>query len=92
MALIEREAAKAKVAEKILGASEFAEDMRQICYDAIDAAPTIDPIKAGRCRCGECKHYAPGTEMPCASMDGLVEPDEDDFCSYGEPREAQDDG
>lgn len=50
MALIEREAAKAKVAETILGASEFAEDMRQACYNAIDAVPTIDaaPVVHGR--------------------------------------------
>ena len=46
MALIEREAAKAKVAETILGASEFDEDMRQACYNAIDAVPTIDAAPA----------------------------------------------
>ena len=64
MALIEREAAKAKVAETILGASEFAEDMRQACYNAIDAVPTIDaaPVVHGRwtkspdgyIRCSNC--------------------------------------
>nr|DAD62550.1 MAG TPA: HIGH-POTENTIAL IRON-SULFUR PROTEIN FROM ECTOTHIORHODOSPIRA TRANSFER(IRON-SULFUR PROTEIN).8A [Caudoviricetes sp.] len=73
--------------------TSVAHDIFCVCKSLVEKAPTIDPVKAaGGCRCGECKHYAPGTEMPCASMDGLVEPDEDGFCSYGEPREAQDDG
>lgn len=64
--------------------------------------PTIDPIHAaGGCRCGECRHrtwYAPeyGCGNPKApwyrqddDMPVLIKPN--DFCSYGEPREAQDD-
>ncbi len=50
MALIDQAAAKAKVAETILGASELAIDMRRVCYEAIDAAPAIDAASVVRGR------------------------------------------
>lgn len=57
-------------------------------------APTIDPIRAaGGCYCRECRYW---------DEDGRCEPPANglireytkptDFCSYGKPREAQDDG
>lgn len=84
MALIEREAAKAKVAETILGASELAEDMRQACYNAIDAVPAINaaPVvhgrwirKAGKVMCGHCGGFADWT-----SSDGWWEQVERPYC------------
>lgn len=59
---------------------------------ALDNLPTIDPIKAaGGCYCRECKYW---------DDDGRCDPPENgltreytrptDFCSYGEPREEQD--
>lgn len=65
-----------------------------ITVKMVEAAPIIDPIHAvGGCRCGECRYW---------DDDGKCEPPENglireytkptDFCSYGEPREAQDDG
>lgn len=69
-----------------------------ITVKMVESAPTIDPIRAaGGCRCGECKHlvdcakcYTPfGARLP--SQECIIV-DSDDFCSYGEPREAQGDG
>ena len=38
-------------------------------------------------RCEDCKHYNPeATEWRCDIVNGLVEPYDDDFCSYGERR------
>ena len=53
-------------------------------------APTIDAVPVVRCR--ECKHYKDlGTYyrlMDCTHRDGLTNPDEDDFCSYGQRKET----
>lgn len=55
----------------------------------IDCSPTIDPIRAaGGCRCGECQHHG-AVDGPMRQCDIT---DDNDFCSYGEPREAQDNG
>ena len=38
-------------------------------------------------RCQDCQHYNPeATEWRCDIVAGLVEPYDDDFCSYGERR------
>ena len=38
-------------------------------------------------RCKDCQHYNPeATEWRCDLVTGLVEPFDDDFCSYGERR------
>lgn len=62
-------------------------------YD-INELPTIDPIKAaGGCYCRECRYWGEdGRCEPCEN--GLIREytRPTDFCSYGEPREAQDDG
>lgn len=69
-----------------------------VCLSDILRASTIDPIRAvGGCRCGECKHLVDGAK--CYTPFGARLPsqeciivDSDDFCSYGKPREVQDDG
>lgn len=74
----------------------------------IDCSPTIDPICAvGGCRCGECQRWQrfgeplpDGTPADWGTCTRFLDPDSEceittadgDFCSYGEPREAQDDG
>ena len=76
-----------------MGDTLMSYEVADMIEDCIENTPTIDPIKAaGGCRCGECKHYDPDIGVKCTSLYGLTEPDEDDFCSYGEPREAPDDG
>lgn len=56
------------------------------------SAPTIDPIHAaGGCYCRECKQW--GEDGRCEPREnGLIREytKSTDFCSYGEPREAQD--
>lgn len=55
----------------------------------LKAIPTIDAVPVVRCR--ECKHYKDlGTYyrlMDCTHRDGLTNPYEDDFCSYGEQKD-----
>lgn len=69
--------------------SDGAQD-RDWLKQCIDEAPTIDAVPVVRCR--ECKHYKDlGTYyrlMDCTHRDGLTNPDEDDFCSYGQRKEA----
>jgi hypothetical protein len=58
--------------------------------DRIAAAPTLDAVEIVRCR--ECQHRIEGTKM-CAHPKAIgwdaIEPDDDDFCSYGERRENE---
>lgn len=72
-------------------AREFYQYEKQF-QSAVINAPTIDPVRAaGGCYCRECKFW---------DDDGRCEPRENglireytkptDFCSYGEPKEAQD--
>lgn len=53
----------------------------------IDEAPTIDAVPVVRCR--DCKYYRNINclEHGCSSVYGITEPDDDDFCSYGELKE-----
>ena len=56
----------------------------------IDDAPTVDAVPAVRCR--DCKHFKRNLENDtyCSSVNGLTDPEEDDFCSYGERKEGAD--
>lgn len=40
-------------------------------------------------RCAQCKHFKLNLENDtyCSSVNGLTDPQEDDFCSYGERRD-----
>ena len=52
----------------------------------IDDAPTVDAVPV--VRCAQCKHFKRNLENDtyCSSVNGLTDPQEDDFCSYGERR------
>ena len=52
-------------------------------------APTVDAVHV--VRCAQCKHFKRNLENDtyCSSVNGLTDPQEDDFCSYGE-RSADD--
>ena len=41
-------------------------------------------------RCRDCKHFNRNLENDtyCSSVNGLTDPQEDDFCSYGERKEG----
>lgn len=49
-------------------------------------APTVDAVEV--VRCAQCKHFKRNLENDtyCSSVNGLTDPQEDDFCSYGERR------
>lgn len=65
-------------------------------YDRIKKAPTIDPVHAaGGCYCRECKHgYERVGRKPYGcylhGKSGITLHEPNDFCSDGEPEEAQD--
>ena len=43
-------------------------------------------------RCAQCKHFKRNLEndTSCSSVNGLTDPQEDDFCSYGERKDGVD--
>ena len=51
-------------------------------------APTVDAVEV--VRCAQCKHFKRNLENDtyCSSVNGLTDPQEDDFCSYGERTEG----
>ena len=52
----------------------------------IDLAPTVDAVEVVRCK--DCKHFGHNIENEtyCRCTGGLSDPEENDFCSYGERR------
>lgn len=56
----------------------------------IDSAPAVDAVIP--VRCAQCKHFKRNLENDtyCSSINGLTDPQEDDFCSYGERKEGAD--
>ena len=54
----------------------------------IKEAPAVDAVIPVRCK--DCKHYRKNIENDtyCSSVNGLTDPQEDDFCSYGERKDG----
>ena len=73
-----------------MGDTLMSYEVADMIEDCIENTPTIDAVPVVRCR--ECKHYKDlGTYyrlMDCTHRDGLTNPDEDDFCSYGQRKET----
>lgn len=57
----------------------------------IDATPTVDAVEV--VRCGKCKYFHKNNENDpyCNAKDGLSDPTENTFCSYGERRSDETD-
>ena len=55
---------------------------------AVDEQQTIDAVPVARC--AQCKHFKRNLENDtyCSSVNGLTDPQEDDFCSYGERKDG----
>ena len=53
----------------------------------VPAVEAVIPV-----RCAQCKHFKRNLENDtyCSSVNGLTDPEEDDFCSYGERKEGAD--
>lgn len=64
--------------------------VRLVYWDDIESAPTVDAVEV--VRCAQCKHFKRNLENDtyCSSVNGLTDPQEDDFCSYGERKEGTD--
>ena len=63
-------------------------------YDAVDFAvqnlPAVDAIIP--VRCAQCQHFKRNLENDtyCSRVNGLTDPEEDDFCNYGDRKEGAD--
>lgn len=74
-----------------MGDTLMSYEVVDMIQDCIDNTPTIDPVHAaGACYCGECKYFEKARTnekgfhiCPASNM----EITEQDFCSYGEPKE-----
>lgn len=64
--------------------------VRLVYWDDIESAPTVDAVEV--VRCAQCNHFKRNLENDtyCSSVNGLTDPQEDDFCSYGERKEGAD--
>ena len=62
--------------------------VRLVYWDDIESAPTVDAVPV--VRCAQCKHFKRNLENDtyCSSVNGLTDPQEDDFCSYGERKDG----
>lgn len=60
------------------------EDMHEV-----KNAPAVDAVIP--VRCAQCNHFKRNLENDtyCSSVNGLTDPQEDDFCSYGEKRGSE---
>lgn len=56
----------------------------------VKRAPSVDAVEV--VRCAQCNHFKRNLENDtyCSSVNGLTDPQEDDFCSYGERKEGAD--
>lgn len=56
--------------------------------ERISKAPAVDAVIP--VRCAQCKHFKRNLENDtyCSSVNGLTDPQEDDFCSYGERKDG----
>lgn len=62
-------------------------EMNYPVWVCLKKQPIIDAVPVVRCK--DCKNYGHNFENDtyCKSVNGLTDPEEDDFCSYGEPKE-----
>lgn len=54
--------------------------------DCIDNAPTADVVEVVRCK--DCKYFK---QHKCIKLNGMVSLNADNFCSYGEKKNEQND-
>lgn len=52
--------------------------------DIANDTPTVDAVPVVRCE--ECRYFRAANIPSCASPYGIIDPEPDDFCSYGERR------
>lgn len=71
-------------------------DVRKILHNFVDNAPTVDAVEVVRCK--DCVYYKPGKyfkdinfcqRLPYYAEKGGLNVSDEDFCSYGERRNAE---
>ena len=76
-----------EVEKQYKGSTGIERNCNRNFLDLICDAPTIDAVPVVRCR--ECKYYKPEEYFsPCVLPQGLECAKPDDFCSYGQRKEA----
>ena len=86
---------KLSTEKRLIDAYAFLEKMKRtsryfdVVFDVEDM-PTVDAVEV--VRCAQCKRFKRNLENDtyCSSVNGLTDPQEDDFCSYGERKEGAD--
>lgn len=71
------------------GENEYAYDTNAV-LNSLDEQPTIDAVPVVRCK--DCTHFRRNLENDtyCNCIGGLSDPEEHDFCSYGERKDGDD--
>lgn len=61
--------------------------LNESACDQIKMMPTIDAVPVVRCK--DCTYYRDSNHIDhgCSSVYGITEPDDNDFCSYGQRKE-----
>ena len=87
-ALIEKFNEKANMAECLIDA-RTAERFATFCAlsDAVEQMPTVDAVPVIRCKDCTFGHYIDYGHMHCLHPCGLTKNMTDDFCSYAEQKE-----
>ena len=92
MRLIDANLLSEAIHENVSALYEDAVCAKEDCLTEVYAAPTVDAVPVVRCR--ECKHCDP-ENYHCDHPMGTAAPlrrKPDDFCSYGERKEGDDNG
>ena len=73
-----------KTAKEMFLHAPMTEDEKILVFLRLNAIPAVDAVEVVRCR--ECRFNT--TEKKCLNPDSIIKiPGDNDFCSYGEPRE-----
>ena len=90
-ALIEKFNEKANMAECLVD-ERTAERFATFCAlsDAVEQMPTVDAVQVIRCKDCTFGHYIDHGHMHCIHPCGLTTNMTDDFCSYAERKEEND--
>ena len=82
--LIERDALLDKMEGRYKFSSGQAHKAYGIAIDDICDAPAVDAVPVVRCK--DCRYFSAEDMPSCTSAYGMTDPEQDDFCSYGERR------
>ena len=90
MRLIDADALHNEISERMTLFRALGKDRVVQNYDfastVVGDAPTVDAVPVVRCR--ECRHlYTDEYGFPACEADAILNPEDDDYCSYGQRRD-----